>query len=220
MALFDMMPFGHHHHHQPSLIDEFFPRRVMREFERAFRPFDEFFFRDRDMSALDMDPLFRDDSLFRLEDRNFGTHTFEEAQKLADEISHSDRPHLKPQKPKELLREPEELEELARRRERDRMHVEGTSYESSSITKDGKTVNVNRFSKLNPDGTVRTKVNEKLIDEEGHVESKTWRNKWKPHRQALGHEQSNKEMPRIRQEEKPRINAIKRERSIEGPRSA
>jgi hypothetical protein len=52
--------------------------------------------------------------------------------------------------------------------------IYGRSYTSSTICKDGKAVTVSKHSELNPDGTLKTRLDHKYRDNEGHDQVKSW----------------------------------------------
>ena len=95
--------------------------------------------------------------------------TFDRAHKLLNEMLTKGKPDVNIPPEDELLQVPEDLEKMYREfGDKPGAKLSGTSYQTSNITKDGKTVTVVRQSKLNPDGSISTKVSQHFDDGEGH----------------------------------------------------
>lgn len=95
--------------------------------------------------------------------------TFDRAQKLLDEMTAKGKPNIHISPDDELLKAPENLGDAYQKLgEKSGAKLSGTSYQTSTITKDGKTVTVVRQSKLLPDGRISTKVSQHFQDESGH----------------------------------------------------
>jgi hypothetical protein len=113
-----------------------------------------------------------DDRLFK--DNKLSKYT----QKLFDEIDHNKGEDLPEENPKELLDCPQSFKKLIKQTKRkddeNKTEVRGESFESSTIIKNGKTVTVSKHSKLNPDGTIKTKVEHHYEDDKGNEKSKSW----------------------------------------------
>lgn len=142
-------------------------------FERNFFNFDPF---EDIMSSTRMIRDVEED--FFHPHNNISEHAFDHAKELIKESSeHQKLNEVKIEKPVDLLEDPDEDLEQLYKSCPDKKHakIEGVVYQTSSITKDGKTATVSKMSQLNPNGKIRTKVNEKVEDVEGHCKSKTWR---------------------------------------------
>lgn len=139
------------------------------DFDRGFFGFDPF--RNCVTPMMTADPFFHNEKISK--------HAFDEAQKLLDRSSHVDKLNaMSIEKPTSLLEEgiDESLGQLYTGcADKKHAKVMGASYQMSSITKDGKTATVSKISQLSPNGKVRTKVNERVEDAEGHCKSKTWK---------------------------------------------
>ena len=79
----------------------------------------------------------------------------------------------------ELLNHPKELEDLYKTFKptgsEDNSVVTGRSFVSSTITRNGKSVTVSKQSELTPDGTIKTRIDQKLRDRDGHDQTKSWK---------------------------------------------
>lgn len=113
----------------------------------------------------------------KLEDRLFGdTKLPKYTEKLFDELSKTEGDEYQVENPKELLECPKSFKKLMKGAKQmdENAIVKGVSYESSTISKDGKTVSVSKHAKLNPDGTVKTKLEHHYEDDKGHEKNKSW----------------------------------------------
>lgn len=110
---------------------------------------------------------------------NWESHsTFDRAHRLLEEMINKGKPNIDLRKNDELLQIPEEFEDVYKEfGERGSGMVSGTSYQTSNITKDGKTVTVVRQSKLNPDGSISTKVSQHFDDGKGQRDTKSRKKK-------------------------------------------
>mmetsp|Transcript_79409 Transcript_79409/g.92822 ORF Transcript_79409/g.92822 Transcript_79409/m.92822 type:complete len:255 (-) Transcript_79409:122-886(-) len=106
--------------------------------------------------------------------------TFNRANKIFEELSKSATPDLTIQENDELLGEKEnEFGEYAKayfegkEKEKD-TEFSATKFESSTIFKDGKTVTVTKHSKLQPDGTIKTEINQEYVGKDGQKDSRKW----------------------------------------------
>ena len=103
--------------------------------------------------------------------------TFERANKIFEEASKSEKPDLVLDENDDLLNEKEkefgEYLEYFEKKGKD-VDFSATKFESSTIFKDGKKVTVTKHSKLQPDGTIKTEVNQEFMDKSGHKDSRKW----------------------------------------------
>jgi len=178
--------------------DPFFSDSLLRR-DPFFEEFDRFdhYFRDSFHRFFD-DPIFREPVM------PVANNTFEKAKHLLDEASKNGKPHLEIPRNDELVRSPDGLDRIYERfKDRNDAKVQALSYSSSSITRDGKTVKVEKESRLNPDGTIKVKAHEEFMDPEGHKESKTRRNRIK-----LGHAIANGPKQESIQQEQPQQQSI------------
>jgi hypothetical protein len=117
--------------------------------------------------------------------------------KLFDEIEHNKGEDLPEENPKELLDCPKSFKQLIKQTKRkddvNNTVVRGESFESSTISKNGKTVTVSKHSKLNPDGTIKTKVEHHYEDEKGNEKSKSWKKLLNTNRKVKSLKNENKE---------------------------
>lgn len=78
----------------------------------------------------------------------------------------------------EFLQHPKELEDLYSRFKSEGSDsnsvVTGRSYVSSTICKNGKSITVSKHSELTPDGMIKTRLDQRFKDNEGHEKSKSW----------------------------------------------
>lgn len=100
--------------------------------------------------------------------------TFDRAYQLLDEMVAKGKPNVDISQEDELLKVPEDMEKLFRESgDKPGSKLSGESYQTSTITRDGKTVTVEKKSKLHPDGKLTTKVSQHFEDAEGHRNTMT-----------------------------------------------
>ena len=105
--------------------------------------------------------------------RNISEYT----QKMFDELSNNKDKELSiPEPSEDLLSHNRELEDFYKRyKPKDESgSIYGKSYVSSTISRNGKSVTVSKESELAPDGTIKTKLDHKYKDNEGHDHEKHW----------------------------------------------
>lgn len=96
--------------------------------------------------------------------------TFDRAHKLLNEMVKKGSPDINLTKEDDLFKVPEDFEDVYREFGM-KGGLTGTNSQTSTITKDGKTVTVERKSKLNPDGSITIKVTQHFTDAEGHTDT-------------------------------------------------
>jgi hypothetical protein len=104
----------------------------------------------------------------------YNDQTFERAQKLFEQSMKEEKPALTLEENDELLKGSEEFEEIKKFFSEQGMDFSGSSYQSSTIFKDGKMVTVSKHSKLGPDGKVKTEVVQEFKDSKGQKDSRRW----------------------------------------------
>jgi hypothetical protein len=100
--------------------------------------------------------------------------TYARAEKLFEDVMKNEKPTLEMQETDELLKGKDEFKDFAQLFGNENSKFTGSSYQSSTIFKNGKAVTVSRYSKLNPDGTIKTEVNQEFVDPHGQKDSRTW----------------------------------------------
>ena len=149
-------------------FDRHLSRWVPPAISRIMDDFDREFFREfrRPFSS----PI----SMFGGHDsRNISEYT----QKMFDELSNNKDKELSiPEPSEDLLSHNRELEDFYKRyKPKDESgSIYGKSYVSSTISRNGKSVTVSKESELAPDGTIKTKLDHKYKDNEGHDHEKHW----------------------------------------------
>lgn len=104
-----------------------------------------------------------------------GSQTFERANKIFEQSAQKDKPDLILEENDELLRGIPEFEEYLKFFNRGgKGDFSATSYESSTIFKNGKKVTVSKQSEMNPDGTIKTQVSQEFYDEKGNKDARRW----------------------------------------------
>ena len=145
-------------------------------FSRMLEPFSRGFERFGDSTS-----FFRhdDDELSKHTNRLFDKFCNDENKEKIENLEKVDK-HSEESEP-EFLSHPKELEDLYNRYKANsqgsegKSYVAGKSFSTSTITKNGKSVTVSRNSELTPDGEIKTTVDEKFRDNEGHDKTKSWK---------------------------------------------
>lgn len=110
------------------------------------------------------------------------SHTYNRAEKLLDQASSgksetNEKPSLTLEETNDLLKGSEDFNNFGLNtfgKNSKNMKFSGTSYESSTIFKNGRAVTVSKHSTFNPDGTIRTEVNQEYVDDKGQKDSRKW----------------------------------------------
>jgi len=199
------VPVSNEKHHHPfgfdlDFIDDSF-NRALNRFSRRFGFSDSLFFNNGDVDfeshfsrmlapfkrefmnefSLKSSPSFfrHDNDLSKYTQKLFNEFTNDEKKNRNNDKSLSEEEHPDD----EILKHPKELEDLYTRfrssegsNNNSNSAVSGRSFVSSTIMRNGKSVTVSKHSELTPDGTIKTRVDQKLRDHdhEGHDQTKSW----------------------------------------------
>ena len=127
--------------------------------------------------------------------------TFERASKIFEEANQSEKLTLNEND--ELLNSHKEdfSEYLDYLDKKGDVELSASSFESATIFKDGKTVTVTKHSKLQPDGTVKTEINQEVMDKSGKKDNRKWV-KEDTLRKSLGSKETKEQESKQKQEEK------------------
>jgi DnaJ-class molecular chaperone len=118
---------------------------------------------------------------FCFSDTENSSYMLNRAEKLFEDVWSKEKPELVLDKSDDLLKT-NDFEKICQKYSSSKdVNIVGDSYQKSTITKDGKTVEIIKKSILKPDGTLQTEVTEEYDDGKGKKDSRTLTNteKWR-----------------------------------------